>query len=358
MTKLTQEAYYEANAVDGKLTDAQTMEMLFLPQADTTVDAAPANTEESSVQAAAAKGSDDSAKTPAVAEPGDTTPAPAAPAPATEPSATTPVVLAKDGVHTIPFSELEQARAAQKSLTDQLADAQARLTALQNAPKAPADTPATLVQNPVTGEYEVDLGDLSEEAIRDGVKKGIAAGVAAHTAALVQEVNALKAALAPIQQQQETSEDDAHFGAINRAHPDIESVLPSQEYAKWLGAQPGYVQAAINNVIEGGTAAEVIEVMDRYKTETGLKTTPPVVPPPSGGAVKTATDDPAVKAAAQAAIAAAKSATPNSLSEIPAGSSAHHDAAEAVLNMSTQGHLNLFMDKTPEQIEAILAKTL
>jgi len=210
----------------------------------------------------------------------------------------------------------------------------------------------------VTGEYEVDLGDLSEEAIRDGVKKGIAAGVAAHTAALVQEVNALKAALAPIQQQQAQSDDDAHFGAINRAHPDIESVLPSQEYAKWLGAQPGYVQAAINNVIEDGTAAQVIEVMDRYKTETGLKTITPAVPPASTGAVKTATVDPAVKAAAQAAIDAAKSATPNSLSEIPAGAAAHHDQAEAVLNMSIPGQMNMFLDKTPEQIEAILARTL
>lgn len=351
--KLTQEAYFIANAVDGKLTDAQTMEMLFLPSEADTTDAPIAVPEDSSKTADAAQATDD--KRP-VAQDG-ATPASDQTPNANAVPAEQPVVLAKDGVHTIPYAELERARAAERELGEKLAQAQAQLAAI-HAPtqKQEAAAPA-VVLNSATGEYEIDLGDFSEDAIKNGVKNGIEAGVAAKTAALVQEINALKAALAPIQQQQAQSEDDAHFGAINKAHPDIESVLPSQEYGKWLSAQPRYVQSAINAVIEGGTAAEVIEVMDRYKAETGIKTIPVQVPSASG-AVKVVTSDPNVLAAAKAAIATAKTPVPNSLSEIPAGAAAHHNQADAVLNMSTEGHLQLFLDKTPEQIEAILAKTL
>ena len=62
--------------------------------------------------------------------------------------------------------------------------------------------------------------------------------------------------------------------------------------------------------------------------------------------------------AAKAALAKAKTQVPTSLSEIPAGSKAHHDEAEALMEMSDGNTLSSFMAKSPEQIRALLERAL
>ena len=44
--------------------------------------------------------------------------------------------------------------------------------------------------------------------------------------------------------------------------------------------------------------------------------------------------------------------------EIPAGAKAHHDEAEALMEMSDSNALNSFMGKSPEQIRALLERAL
>jgi hypothetical protein len=354
MTLQTQEAFFAAHAdADGNLTDAQTMEMMFLPsEADTPTSATPAATVvESSAPAAPAAPVEPVATTPAATEPA-TPPA----APAAEPQL---VVLARDGVHTIPFSELEAARTAQQTLAQQLAAAQAQLAALQATAPAPAPAAPAAPTAPTSapaGEFEVDLGDFSEGALKDGIRKAVAAGVAAQTAALEQQIQTLQTALAPIQAQQVQSTEDAHFGSIRTAHPDVESVVPSAEFAKWRDAQPAFARAGIVQIIDGGTAAEVIEVLSAYKAAAGIK---PVTPPPApAGALPGLTVDAATAAAAAAVIAGARSPVPSSLSEIPAGSPQPADPTQAMLEMSVNAQMTALMNKTPAQIEALLARTL
>ena len=313
----TQEEFFLANAVDGDLTEAQTMQMMSLPEGDTV-----ASTESSNPPAAAASRE-------VSIEDVD-------PKPAVEPvaEAPRPVLLAKDGVHTIPFETLEQAREGERHWKSIAEQAQQMLDAMQTQPAA-TQTPATQPAERV----KADFGDFSEDAIAAGVEKLVDARVASIVESRV------AAALAPVQQAQAVSEADQHFGSINEKHPDVASVVPSQEFADWIATQPGFAQGAIKAAVEQGTAGEVIEVLDAYKAAVGRTQAPA---------------DPMVTARAQAAavISRAKSAAPTSLSEIPAASVVQHDQGEAMAEMSGAGLMNMFDGKTPEQIRSVLERSV
>ena len=90
----------------------------------------------------------------------------------------------------------------------------------------------------------------------------------------------------------------------------------------------------------------MIEFFSQFKQATGKATQQPTDGKPD------------VAAAAQAALAKAKAQVPTSLSEIPAGAKAHHDEAEALMEMSDSNALNSFMGKSPEQIRALLERAL
>ena len=311
----TQTEFYLANQVDGSLTDAQTMQMLTLPEGDST-----------SVQSGQPDPAADGNEPVEVAKEVD----PAS----TEPQ---PVILAKDGVHTIPFEKLAQARESEKLARAQLAELQEQLATLKSAPvQEQASSPQASTPLDVAELF----GDFSEESIAKGVDKLVAAKTAAIEARLAQ----LVAVLEPIQSKQIESATDAHFDAINSRHPDVESVVLSQEFANWVNKQPSVARPAIQAAIEQGSATEVIEVLDAYKLASGKTATAP--------ARVDAT------AAAQAAIAKAQAAPPMSLSEIPASSSAAIDEVSAMRAMSSTGLMSKFEGKSPEQIMALMNRIL
>lgn len=308
----TQTEFFVANAVDGNLSDAQMMQMLSLPEGDSA---------QAQVSVPAA----------------EATPEPALPVvdvKAVEPEPK-PVILAKDGVHTIPFEKLTEAREAEQHWKQVALDAQAKLEAQKAAPveQVPAGTPEV--------EDEDLFGDFSEEGIAKGVKKL----VASERNVLKQELRAeLEIELAPLKAKQAISAADAHFAAIEAVHPDVDSVAESAEFKAWVNKQPSFVRDGYQAVIAGGTAEQVIEALNTYKAATGKLATPPV-----------RTD---AEAAAQAAIAKAQSKPPMSLSEIPAGSRVAIDDAEAALEKSSTGMMSMFEGKTPEQITALMNRIL
>lgn len=310
---MNQDEFFQANAVDGNLSDAQMMVMLSLP----TGDSAPAQT---SVPDAGALPN----------------PAPDVAAKAVEPDPEPkPVILAKDGVHTIDYEKLVEAREAEKHWKQVALDAQAQLEAQKAAPAAPTDL--------ATADADVaDLfGDFSEAEIANGVKKLVAANTAALKADFDEKLNAV---LAPLQAQQEQSAEDAHFSAIEAAHPDAEQIAQSEQFAQWLGRQPSFVREGYQAVIDQGTAEQVIEALNTYKADTGKLAAPPV--------------QTSAAAAAQAAIANARTKPPMSLSEIPALSNASADESAAMLDMSVGAVMSKFDGKTPEQIMAIMNRIL
>lgn len=316
---MNQAEYFQANAVDGQLTDAQMMHMLGLPEGEITTDPVP-DVKSSEAPAADVTASNDDQK---AAEP-------------------TPVLLAKDGVHTIPYDKLVEARNAEAHWKQVAAEAQAQLdaaVAAANEARKPG-APEVTAEN-VTAEDADLFGDFSEDAI----KKGVDTLVARQVAAIRADMDAkLAQVLEPIKRNEAETAADAHFGAIEAKHPDVESVVQSAEMARWIEQQPSYARPAIRAVIEGGTAQEVIELLDTYKAAIG-----------STGKPATSRD---VAAAAQAAIAKAKDAVPTSLSEIPAGTAAPTNSAEALAEMSPTALMSMFEGKTPAQINELLAKVI
>lgn len=183
---MNQNEFFEANQVDGNLSEAQMMQMLNLPEGDSTP------VVQSSEPDAAA------------------TPEPVTDV--VEKVEAEPVILAKDGVHTIPFEKLTEAREAEQHWKRVATEAQQLL----EAQKA-AQTVAEKVETPAV---EGDLfGDFSEEAIAKGVEKLVSAKAAAIQAEFDAKLNAV---LAPLQEQRAKSAEESHFSAIEAAHPDVE----------------------------------------------------------------------------------------------------------------------------------------
>ncbi|MDD2978134.1 hypothetical protein [Aquabacterium sp.] len=287
----------------------------------------------------------------------------AAPAPADESStiaaptddsltADNAVILAKDGKHTISYDKLVQARetaraaqteaqalaaqlqAAQQQLADLTAQAQARA----NAGQAPTETDNQVAAAQAAIEAGANpalFGDFSEEALAKGITQLVEQQVAAR-------MEAINAKLKPIEQQAATDATTAHFNAIYSAHPDADSLVESQEFAVWKGAQPAIVRAALDQALTQGSSTDVIEVFSAFKAATQQ-------PPAAAGKGALSPAE-----AAKAAIAKAAAPTPASLSDIPGGRVAGTNVFEAMNDMNSHELLSATSNMSAEQIEAWL----
>ena len=182
------------------------------------------------------------------------------------------VIVAKDGKHTIPYDKLVEARNGEKEWKQKFEDAQNQLAQLQaNAQERKDNGEASTVQdNQVNiaqqaineGVDPAIFGDFDEKGLAEGIQKLVDMRVSA----MVQQQ--LETALAPMQQQQQVSAEQAHFNEIFTAHPDAESIVESKEFNDWKNAQPSIVQSAYDAVLNNGSAAQVIELLGLYKSET------------------------------------------------------------------------------------------
>lgn len=229
------------------------------------------------------------------------------------------VLMAKDGVHTIPYEKLTEARSSAQQWQAQAEAAQRELQALQASAQARADNGQAPTRTDTmvaaaeaaidAGADPADFGDFSEEALVAGIRKTVSAQVQAEVAK----------ALAPLRKQEQESAVDAHHSAILTAHPDASSVVQSAEMEAWVKAQPSYAQPGIRQVLEEGTTGQVIELISSFKESTGA-----VGKGAQGGR----------QAAAQAAIQRAQSPIPNSLSDIPGGRAGGSSLTDRMASMS------------------------
>lgn len=346
----TQSEFFQEHAVNGELTDAQMLQMMNLPEGDTSAlleSGMPAATESAEATPDGEQGTTNKAENESATTP--------------DPDPAKAVVLAKDGVHTIPYEKLAEAREGEKHWKAQAEAAAAELAALKQqaqqraeAGEAPTQTDKALAIAQEAIAQGVDpsfFGDFSEEALAQGVDKVVELRLKEREQAIEKRVQerveaALAQALGPIQQKQQIDAVQSHMSAIYAAHPDADSIAESKELADWIAAQPSFARAGYQAVLQQGTTAEVIEFFDTFKQATGK------------AAQQNTPEQSDVSAAAKAALAKAKAQVPTSLSEIPAGSKAHHDEAEALMEMSGSSALNSFMGKSPEQIRALLERAL
>jgi hypothetical protein len=326
----TQSDFIQQYAADGELTAAQAFQLLELGEGDTGL---PENSDVPEVT------TDDADST-----------AEAAQASEGELTAENAVLMAKDGKHTIPYDRLTQARDGEKHWKNEAAAAQAEIATLKaeaqqraDAGIAPtqADKQVAAVEAAIDAGADPDIfGDFSEEALA----RGVATIVDKRVAAIVEAQ--LAKAMAPQQKIQQQTKMDAHLAAITEKHPDLDSMLESQELEQWVTAQPAYVRVGFQHVMQHGSTAELIEFFDTYKQATGRNQ-----PEAEADAIATA------KAAAKAAIAKAQPLAPNSLSDIPGGKAVAGSRDEAMANMDSLELADAMNNMSAAQIEAFLNRT-
>ena len=257
------------------------------------------------------------------------------------------VVMARDGVHTIPYEKLEEARKGEQHWKAQAEAAQHQLVELQAQAQARADAgdAPTKTDNMVaTAEAAIEagadvgiFGDFSEEALARGI------------ATLVeQQVQArVNAALEPLATKQAKDAAAAHYDAIYSKHPDADSIAQSTEFAAWVNAQPSAVRNAYWGLFDaqtGGTASEIVEVFDAFKAASTPNPNTPAAADP--------------KAAASAAVAAAKATPPASLSSIPGARVEGASELDRAADMSGPDMLEATKNMSPAQIEAWLDRQI
>ena len=257
------------------------------------------------------------------------------------------VVLARDGVHTIPYEKHVALREGERAAKEALAAANAELEVLRKQAQTPATVAPTQQEQDIeTAQAAIDagvnpdyFGDFSEEALAEGINKLIDERVKAQVDAQVAQ------AFQPMQAREQESAEAAHYRTIYEAHQDIDSILESGEFETWKGAQPSYIQSALDGVLTQGTAEQVVELLNNYKQSTNSTAEPAKADKPS-------TDD--LKAKAREAIKNTAPAVPASLSDIPGGHKGVTDIREQMESMSGIELVDAMSSWTPEKREQYL----
>lgn len=245
-----------------------------------------------------------------------------------------PELLAKDGKHTIPYSELVDARKSAAEW-EQLSAQQAELIkALQSAKIEDAGTGDTKAQDAVLAEYQGEYTEIAEDMkpfIQKLIDEGIKAGMAAFTQQIEQRV-------APVEKLASATATEKHFNAIRAEHPDFEQIAQDKQFGDWIDKQPSFMKDQCSAILERGTATQLNELFTAYK---------------SANKVGPVTD---VTGKAKDIIAKTKANAPGSLSDIPAGTTGQHDEVEAMRNMTPRQLEVKFANKSPDEVMKLMSR--
>lgn len=257
--------------------------------------------------------------------------------PSTEPvKEQEPELLAKDGKHTIPYSELVDAREKAEHWENLSNQQKTLIEDLQAAKLQDEEQGGTENQEAILEEYEGDYPEIADEMkenLKPFIQKMIDDGVAAATKQFDEKV-------APIQQNNEEAAKQKRYDDIVSEHPDAVEVYKSQELRDWIDSQPSFVKATYDAVLQSSTAGQMNELLSAYKSATS----------------QVKDDSSSIQDKAKDIIVNTKQKAPASLTDIPAGPTGTLNESEAMLEM-TPGQLEQkFAGKTPEQIEALMSK--
>lgn len=213
-----------------------------------------------------------------------------------------------------PDAQGEPAAADDQQEPDYKAEAERLAAELAEAKKAPAKTepakddndelefqapePPTAAsvlndeERGIVETYETEWPDVSKA---EGLKRKVEMAIMKDE--IYREVaEALKGVLGtvnPIVQSAQQTAEQAHYAAIEAAHPDYLEVAEAID--GWIEKQPKYLQTAMNAVLDNGSAVEVNDLFSRFKQETG-RVAPQVKPDQSLLQSKPAVDEKVVQA--------------------------------------------------------------
>lgn len=243
-----------------------------------------------------------------------------------------PELLAKDGKHTIPYEQLVEAREKAEHWQNLSNQQKALIDEMQAARIQDEEQGGTENQDAVLEEYEGDYPEIAEE-MKPFIQKMIDEGVAAVTRQFEERV-------APIQEMSQKTAEQKRYDDIVTAHPDAVEIYQSKELRNWIDKQPSFVKATYDSVLQASTAEQMNELLSAYKEATGI--------------VKD--DKSSIQSKAKDIIDKTKQKSPASLSDIPSGKAGTIDEVESMLEMTPAQLEMKFANKTPEQINAIMAK--
>lgn len=261
-------------------------------------------------------------------------------------SAADPVLLAKDGKHTIPFEELTSARARAAEL-EQLAKQQSELIESLKGQKQAVQEEQK--PEPAADSKIDSLGKQYEEKLFEGnLEEAAAIRNKINAAILEQARNDIRAEIkqeSEANQQQRSIDEAADKAAKDYPFLDSNSKEANPE--------------AINDVIamRDGLVARGVPFHEAIAQAAAkvVKIYAPVPAPTQDEPKNTLAE---AKKAADAAIAKAKPKVPTSLSEVPAAGKVVTDEVEAIRDMSDRNLMQMLEGKTPKQINEIMSRVL
>jgi len=154
----------------------------------------------------------------------------------------------------------------------------ARLLAEQNRAPEPQEAQQPEAQ-PEPEIYTAEEKKLLEDYRKDwpDVAKAEALSRRQEYHQLVQHVfTEVSKALMPINDTVQTLSERSHLQELESNVEDYGDIR--DKVVEWVETQPAYLQNAYNHVIEQGTATEVVDLIERYRRETGA-TAPTAAPP-------------------------------------------------------------------------------
>lgn len=258
-----------------------------------------------------------------------------APAAEQQESEEEPVVLAKDGKHTIPYEELERARSEAKQWEQTAKEKDALIEQLKSAQAKDAEEGTTAATDDLIASMREDYPSLA-----DAVQALVDSRVTAAVEAVTREIE-------PLRQRVENKAVEDHFAAIRGAHKDFDDIVSDNKLMAWVESLPTYARSGAQSVLEQGTAQEVIDLLNDYKATL---TKPAEVP--------SSKEDIANKAEQAISKATAKAVVPSSLSDLPSGGAPASEELGAYENMGDSALMSAFMKMDPAKLNERLARLL
>jgi len=137
-----------------------------------------------------------------------------------------------------------------------------------------------------------ELMQLQSRVTADAIAKEVAKQVAAQVTALESKFSALEQNMKPVQESVQLSAEERYDAAVKAVHPEIYDPKQSQsfgdELVSWVKSQPAYLRDAYSQAISSTNPQDAIDLINRFKAETGKATpvaeeTPPPAPTADAG---------------------------------------------------------------------------
>ncbi len=256
-----------------------------------------------------------------------------------------PVVLAKDGQHTIPYEELLSARDLAKHYEQIARDQAAVIEALKaSTPAAPESDAPTMSDRLAELQQEYAEAKIIDEPER-------AQEVWAKIQALIEE-GATERARAVVSQEFAQRDAQAQAAAAQASLDDTVSKV-IEAYPFLDSTKPTANAEAISDVVTWRDALVAKGVPMHVALAQAAQKFAPMYAPQQG-----APSQADASKAAAAAIANAKTKPPASMSSIPSSASPPTDELQAITGLSVQAMQDRMMSMSPDKIMALINKTV